>query len=89
MQILNPQKSGVPRVPCVPELLKAFNFGPLKGGTQMAHKWNTWAMAHKRCSRFSNTSNLNSLFFTGGFLTKSGADGRVFSITETGRGGDC
>ncbi|EIM13569.1 hypothetical protein PchlO6_5018 [Pseudomonas chlororaphis O6] len=55
MQILNPQKSGVPRVPCVPTPLKPYNFGALSDGTQMACRWNTWAMEHKRCSRIGDT----------------------------------
>jgi len=55
MRILNPQKRGVPRVPCVPKLLKAFNFGVFKQGTQLALNWNTFSMAHKRCSSTPDT----------------------------------
>lgn len=55
MQILSPQKIGVPRVPCVPRQLKAFHFAAFKHGTQLVFKWNTWSMAHKRCSRIADS----------------------------------
>jgi hypothetical protein len=88
MPILMPKKTGVPRVPCVPNLVKAFNCVAFNGGTQIALNWNTWSMAHKRCSRIGNTGKQKSLSLTGGLTALRGAGARVFSGTETGRGVD-
>ena len=88
MQILNPQKNGVPRVPCVPKLVKSFNCVAFNAGTQIALNWNTWSMAHKKCSRIGNTGNQKSPLLTGGLTALPGAGVRVFSGIETGRGVD-
>jgi hypothetical protein len=88
MRILNPQKCGVPRVPCVPKLTKAFNFGAFNDGTQIVLNWNTWSMEHKKCSRLPETIRQNSALPTGGFPAPSGAAARIFSVTRTGRGDD-
>jgi len=88
MPILIPQKTGVPRVPCVPKLLKAFNCVAFNGGTQIALNWNTWSMAHKRCSRIGNTGKQKCSLLTGGLTALPGAGARFFSVTETGRGVD-
>jgi hypothetical protein len=86
MQTPNPQKNGVPRVPCVPKLLKALSFGAFNDGTQIALNWNTWSMAHKRCSGIGNNGEQNSPLLTGGLTALSGAGARIFRVTETGRG---
>jgi len=62
MRILNPQKSGVPRVPCVPKLLEAFEFEAFKHGTRQMFNWNTWPMAHKMCSRIADTLLENIIY---------------------------
>ena len=88
VQTPNPQKSGAPRVPCIPKLLKARNFLTFNGGIQRDPNWSTWTMAHKRCSRISYASRLNNLLFPAGFIASPGAGGRVFSDTQTGRRGN-
>lgn len=87
MQILNHQKSGVPRVPCVPKLVKAFNFVAFQGGTQIALNRNTWSMEHKRCS-IDAIGKQKLPLLTGGLTALPGAGTRVFSDTDTGRGVD-
>jgi len=89
MRILNPQKRGVPRVPCVPKPAKAFNFAAFKGGTQIALNWNTWSMEHKRCSRIGNKGEQDYPLLSGGLTPLPGASARIFRSTETGRGGEC
>lgn len=88
MQIPNPQKRGVPRVPCVPKLLRAFDCLAFNGGTPIAPQWNTWSIAPKRCSRINNTGKQNYPLLTGGLTALPGASARIFSGTETGRGVD-
>jgi hypothetical protein len=84
VQTPNPQKSGVPRVPCVPKLLKAFKFMVFNGGTQNALNWNTWAMAHKRCSEISKDGGSPPL--SDGLKAMSGVIARIFTGAEMGRG---
>lgn len=86
MRILNPQTRGVPRVPCVPKLVKAFNFGAFNDGTQIALNRNTWSMAHKRCSKDGSTSKQHLPTLTGGLLASPGARTRVLLTAKTGRG---
>lgn len=86
MRILNPQTRGVPRVPCVPKLMKAFNFGAFNDGTQIALNWNTWSKAHKRCSKDGSTSKQRLLTLTDGLQASPGAGTRVLLNAKTGRG---
>lgn len=88
MQILTPRKSGVPRVPCVPKLLKAFNFEAFHDGTQIANGWNTLAGTRKRCSKIVAIGKQKLPLLTGGLAALPGAGARVFSVTDTGRGVD-
>ncbi len=86
VQIPNPQKSGVPRVPCVPKPLKIFNFGAYNAGTQIANGWNTWATPHKRCSRADDASKRLSPSNSDGPLASPGVNARVYSVPRMGRG---
>lgn len=86
MQILNPKKQGVPRVPCVPKLLRAFEFKAFNGGTQIVLNWKTWTMGHQRCSRICNASKQHLPPISDGLLASLGVGARVYWAPGMGRG---